>query len=112
MAGIESWAQDRLTPGDVSRMRERNALFALVFDDPKTYGSEPPSDAYLSQLLAKDHFIALVALAAGRVVGGLVAYELEKFEALRLPSAQIAKTGADPFGMRLLRNVRDAFTKQ
>jgi aminoglycoside 3-N-acetyltransferase I len=34
-------------------------------------------------LLAKEHVIALVALAAGQVVGGLVAYELDKFERAR-----------------------------
>ncbi len=42
-----------------------------------------PSDAYLRGLLAKPHFIALAALDGDRVVGGLAAYELEKFEQAR-----------------------------
>src|SRR5262245_53825269 len=42
-----------------------------------------PSDAYLEQLLAKKHFIAIVALKDDRVIGGLAAYELEKFERSR-----------------------------
>jgi len=39
-----------------------------------------PSDAYLEALLPKPHFIAVAALAGAEVVGGLAAYELEKFE--------------------------------
>jgi hypothetical protein len=34
----------------------------------------------LRSLLAKPHFIVLVALSGTKVVGGLVAYVLEKFE--------------------------------
>lgn len=34
-------------------------------------------------MLAKEHVIALVALVAEQVVGGLVAYELDKFERAR-----------------------------
>ena len=70
----------RLTPADVPRLRALNALFAEAFGDRETYGAAPPSDAYLEGLLAKDQVIALVALAAQEVAGGLVAYELDKFE--------------------------------
>jgi aminoglycoside 3-N-acetyltransferase I len=73
----------RLVPGDVSLFRQLNALFADAFADPKTYLAEPPSDAYLEGLLAKEHVIAIVALACDDVVGGLVAYELDKFERAR-----------------------------
>ena len=34
----------------------------------------------MAQLLIKEHIVVLVALAEDTVVGGLVAYELEKFE--------------------------------
>jgi aminoglycoside 3-N-acetyltransferase I len=34
-------------------------------------------------LLAKDHVIALAAIRGTQVIGGLVAYELEKFEKAR-----------------------------
>ena len=70
----------RLTIHDIGHVRSLNALFGRTFADPESYGSRPPSDAYLRRLLAKEHVIALVALIDGSVVGGLVAYELDKFE--------------------------------
>lgn len=73
----------RLGPGDVPLLRKLNALFGRAFADPATYGAEPPDDAYLEGLLAKDHIVVLVALADGKVLGGLVAYELDKFERAR-----------------------------
>jgi aminoglycoside 3-N-acetyltransferase I len=73
----------RLTPDDVSLLRQLNALFGNAFSDQETYGSEPPTDVYLRGILAKDHIVALVALAGEGVVGGLVAYELDKFEQAR-----------------------------
>ena len=73
----------RLGPGDLSLMRALNALFAEAFEDPDSYAAAPPDDAYLAQLLATPHVIALVALSGGEVVAGLVAYVLEKFEQAR-----------------------------
>jgi len=73
----------RLGPADVPVLRTLNALFGTAFADAETYGAEPPSDAYLEGLLAKEHVIALVALAGEEVLGGLVAYELDKFERAR-----------------------------
>ena len=73
----------RLTPGDLALMRALNAVFGRAFAEPETYGAEPPSDAYLRALLGKEHVIVLVALTADEVVGGLVAYELDKFERAR-----------------------------
>ena len=70
----------RLTPADVLLLRKLNALFGRVFADPDTYGAEPPSDSYLERLLAREDVVALIALAGDDVLGGLVAYELEKFE--------------------------------
>lgn len=69
--------------GDVPLMRQLNAMFGAAFDDADTYASRLPSDGYLADLLAKDSFIALVALVGGDVVGGLAAYELHKFEQAR-----------------------------
>lgn len=54
-----------------------NALFGEAFADADTYGTQPPSDAYLQELLAKEHVIVLIAISGEEVVGGLVAYELE-----------------------------------
>ena len=73
----------RLRPTDVGPLRQLNALFGEAFADPETYGAEPPSDAYLEGLLAKDHIAVVVAVAGEEVVGGLVAYELDKFERAR-----------------------------
>ena len=41
---------------------------------------DQPSDAYLSSLLGKSHFIATAATIHELVVGGLTAYQLDKFE--------------------------------
>ncbi|MCO6391301.1 AAC(3)-I family aminoglycoside N-acetyltransferase [Aliihoeflea aestuarii] len=70
----------RLAAGDEPLLRKLNRLFATAFDDPESYASKPPADTYLSALLAKDHVIALVLTDGAEVMGGLVAYELEKFE--------------------------------
>ncbi len=73
----------RLGPGDIALVRKLNAMFGEAFDDVGTYRAEPPSDTYLAGLLAKEHVVALAALAGDEVVGGLVAYELDKFERAR-----------------------------
>ena len=70
----------RLRPTDVGLMRAINALFARAFDDQQSYEAAPPSDAYVRRQLDKDHVIMLAALADGEVIGGLVAYVLEKLE--------------------------------
>jgi len=77
------FAIHRLTSSDIALMRRLNALFGDVFTEPETYGTEPPTDEYLNDLLAKDHVVALVALSGEDVLGGLVAYELDKFERAR-----------------------------
>jgi aminoglycoside 3-N-acetyltransferase I len=73
----------RLGLADVALFRSLNELFGVAFDDLATYAGVPPTDEYLSGLLAKEHVVALVAVAPDRVVGGLVAYELDKFERAR-----------------------------
>lgn len=72
-----------LTTSDVSMLRSMNAMFSEAFEDSETYCSAPPDDDYLAKLLAKDHVIALAALDDNEVVGGLVAYQLDKFEQAR-----------------------------
>ena len=54
-------------------------MFGEVFGDP-AYRARRPSRAYLQRLLARDSFIAIAASQEDRVVGGLAAYELPKFE--------------------------------
>src|SRR4051812_7156508 len=73
----------RLTPAEVPLLRQLNTLFGDAFDDPETYGAAPPGDEWLEGLLAREHVVALVAIEDESVVGGLVAYELDKFERAR-----------------------------
>jgi aminoglycoside 3-N-acetyltransferase I len=80
MAAAEKLIFERLTPNDLPSMRELLDVYAVAFEDPDSYRSRPPSDDYLKSLLAKDTFITLVAKLDGKVVGGLSAYVLEKFE--------------------------------
>jgi aminoglycoside 3-N-acetyltransferase I len=61
-------------------MRRLNALFAEAFGDPDVYATAPPSDAYLAEVLAKPHVHVLAATQEDEVVGGLLAYELDKLE--------------------------------
>jgi len=65
---------------DEEVMRSLLRVFGDAFDDVDTYYNAQPEPEYLEHLLSKDHFIALVALKHGEVVGGLAAYELDKFE--------------------------------
>ena len=72
-----------LTPDEVPSMRELLALFGRAFDDAATYSGHPPDDRYLRKLLASETFLAIVALAGDRIVGGLAGYVLQKFEQAR-----------------------------
>ncbi|HMO79810.1 MAG TPA: AAC(3)-I family aminoglycoside N-acetyltransferase [Pyrinomonadaceae bacterium] len=65
---------------DLDALKELLAVFADAFEDQVSYQSAVPSDQYLDKLLAREDFIPLVAVADGRVVGGLAAYVLTKFE--------------------------------
>lgn len=80
MASPESCRIEQLGPEDLAWMRKLNATFGEVFNEPDTYGGQPPSDEYLRSLLASDHFIALVAIKGQDVIGGIAAYEYRKFE--------------------------------
>lgn len=70
-------------PDDVVLMEALLPMFGEAFDEVDTYSGNRPSADYLRQLLDLDYFIAIAALKAGEVVGGLVAYELKKFEQQR-----------------------------
>jgi aminoglycoside 3-N-acetyltransferase I len=72
-----------LTPEDIDQFRALLAVMGQAFDEMDTYTAAQPGAAYLGRLLGEDHFIALAAMEAGVVVGGLAAYELPKFEQAR-----------------------------
>ena len=75
-----SFAVRRLGADDLALVRELNALFATVFEDPQSYALAPPNDAYLQRVLGRAETIALIATEADEVIGGLVAYVLDKLE--------------------------------
>lgn len=71
----------QLAVSDVGILKELLRVFGEAFREFETYQTAVPSDAYLQTLLARPYFIASVAMNdEKKVVGGLVAYELEKFE--------------------------------
>ena len=73
----------QLTRGDVALMRDLLDMFGEAFEDVDTYSGHQPAAAYLERMLGSENFIALAAVRGGRVVGGLAAYELAKFEQQR-----------------------------
>ncbi len=70
----------RLSRGDLTLMRDLMRVFGQAFREEDTYAQTPPRDAYLVSLLAKQDFIALVAIQGNEVGGGLTAYVLQKPE--------------------------------
>jgi aminoglycoside 3-N-acetyltransferase I len=78
-----AYAYKHISVADVPVLKALLAVFGEAFAEPKTYQGAVPSDAYLQALLAKPHFIAVAAMNGNDVVGGLAAYELEKFEQAR-----------------------------
>ncbi len=64
-------------------MREMLAAFGEAFEDKPTYTQQQPTDNYLKELLSSPTFIAVAALSESKVIGGLAAYVLPKFEQAR-----------------------------
>ena len=73
----------RLATGDIDLVRELLAVFGQAFEDEHTYTQAQPDETYLDKLLGSETVVVLVALQDAEVVGGLVAYELEKLEQRR-----------------------------
>ena len=74
------YAYRLLAHTDVPLLKDLLRVFGEAFGDVATYQDSVPSDDYLTRLLSKDHFIAVVAMRGEAVVGGLAAYVLDKFE--------------------------------
>jgi aminoglycoside 3-N-acetyltransferase I len=72
-----------ITAAELPVLKALLSVFGEAFGETDTYQGAVPSDAYLEALLGKPHFIALAALDGDDVVGGLAAYELQKFERAR-----------------------------
>ena len=78
---MHKWTTKRLGQGDLRAYRQLMTLFGEAFDEQDTYGSKPPSDDYVAELLRDSGFVALAAEdSKEQVVGGLCAYRLRKFE--------------------------------
>ena len=73
-------AIQQIEPENVALMESLLVTFGEAFDDVETYSGNRPSPDYLRQLLKNDYFIAIAALKESKVVGGIAAYELKKFE--------------------------------
>lgn len=73
----------RLDARDLAAFRAMLSMMGRAFDDVVTYTAAQPDDAYLRRLLAGPQFVAIAALSGAEVVGGLAAYELQKFEQAR-----------------------------
>lgn len=80
MSSSRPFSIRQLTSEDVALMEAMMTTFGEAFEDVDTYTGARPSTDYLERLLRSRHFIAIAALKDGRVVGGLAAYELQKFE--------------------------------
>lgn len=72
-----------LVENDVSLLQSLNVMFGEVFNDSDSYAAKKPSSSYLKKLLANPTFFALVAVDGDLIIGGLVAYEFQKFEQQR-----------------------------
>ena len=64
----------------VDTLKQLLRVFGEAFDEIETYQDSIPSDEYLDSLLNSDNFIAIVAAVDDKIVGGLAAYVLKKFE--------------------------------
>ena len=80
MTASASFSIRKLAPDDVALMDAMLITFGAAFDELETYTARRPSRAYLARLLRSESFIALAALKNGSIVGGIAAYELQKFE--------------------------------
>ncbi len=75
-----NYTYKQLLSSDIENLKQLLFVFGNAFDDISTYQDNVPSDKYLQKILSKQDFIAVVALCDNKIVGGLVAYVLEKFE--------------------------------
>jgi len=80
MPAPDDYTIQQLEADDLPLLDGLLAMFGEAFDEMETYTGRKPSAEYSRRLLASDCFIALAAVHDAVVVGGLAAYELQKFE--------------------------------
>ncbi len=71
---------EQLGRSDVAWLKQLLAVFGEAFGDKAAYQGAVPREAYLESFLADERCFTIVAMEAEEVAGGLVAYELVKFE--------------------------------
>ena len=71
---------EQLGRADVARLQQLLAVFGEAFEDVATYQGAVPRQTYFESFLGDDRCITVVAMEGDEVTGGLVAYELPKFE--------------------------------
>jgi aminoglycoside 3-N-acetyltransferase I len=71
---------EQLERADVPRLKQLLTLFGEAFGDRATYQDAVPGEAYLESFLADERCITVVAMDGDELLGGLVAYELIKFD--------------------------------
>ena len=71
---------EQLDRSDVARLKQLLAVFGEAFEDVAAYLGAVPREDYLESFLADQRCITVVAMDGDAVTGGLVAYELLKFE--------------------------------
>jgi aminoglycoside 3-N-acetyltransferase I len=81
MKNTLGYTYKQVDSSDISSFKSLLKLFGKVFEQPEIYHYAVPSDNYLAEFLGDTRHIVLIAISnGGIVVGGLVAYELKKFE--------------------------------
>jgi aminoglycoside 3-N-acetyltransferase I len=72
-----------LGAGDIALLRAVLSMFGTAFGEVATYTERQPDDLYLERLLSSSTFVAVTAFSGGKVIGGIAAYVLPKFEQAR-----------------------------
>jgi aminoglycoside 3-N-acetyltransferase I len=107
-----NYTLERLSENNISAMRSVNLLFSDVFNDKESYDSKLPSDEYLNIFLTNPNNIVVVAMNDQKIIGGIVAYVLEKFEMERrevfiYDLAVMSTYQRQGIGKALINHVRD-----
>lgn len=73
----------QLQSSDLNLFKDLISLFGDVFKDYSSYQEARPDDKYLKEFLSNPTHFILATIQNNSVVGGLVGYELKKFERKR-----------------------------
>jgi len=78
---MNNYSYQRVTVENIGLLEQLRKVFASTFEEDSIWNSNQPSKEYLARVLRDEKYIALVATSEeGEVVGGLVAYVLQKID--------------------------------